>query len=141
MPIVRWDPFGDMIRLNREFNRLWPSEKEEMVSWAPRTDIKETDKDIMVRMDVPGMKMEDIDVSVDNDMLTISGERKMEKEEKGKDFVRMERGYGSFCRSFYLGIPVKESEVKASYKNGVLEISLPKAEVKKAKKIKIEGGK
>lgn len=68
-------------------------------------------------------------------------ERKIEKEEKGKDFIRMERGFGLFCRSFSLGVAVKQNQARASYKDGVLEVSLPKAEARKAKKIKIEGGK
>jgi HSP20 family protein len=75
MAVVRWDPFSNMVSLSRELERIWPFEKNEVVSWAPRTDIKETDKNILVKVDIPGMKMEDINVSVDNDILNISGEK------------------------------------------------------------------
>jgi len=142
MPIVRWDPFNDLIQLRDEIGRWFEGaekriEKKTAV-WAPSVDIKETETDITVKADLPGMKKEDIDISIDNDTLVIKGERKFEKEEKDKDYVRMERSYGSFYRSFTLGVPVKEDEVKASYKNGVLEIVIPKAEVKKAKKVEIK---
>jgi len=142
MPIVRWDPFSEMIELNDEIGRWWPISRRKGIgergSWFPEVDIKEDEQKITMRADLPGMKMEEIDVSVDNSQVTISGERKMEKEEKGKDFTRIERSYGAFSRSFDLGIPVKEDEIKASYKNGVLEVMLPKAEIKKAKKIEVK---
>jgi HSP20 family protein len=107
MPIVRWDPFRDLVRLRDELDRYWPFEKEEVVTWAPRMDIKETDKEIIARMDIPGMKMEDIDVSVNNDTVSISGERKMEKEEKGKDLVRMERAFGWEFQETPGNLPIK----------------------------------
>ncbi|MGM0364992.1 MAG: Hsp20/alpha crystallin family protein [Actinomycetota bacterium] len=137
MTIVRWDPFRDLFRDESH----WPFEKEGAVAWKPKLDIKETDDHIIASMDIPGMKMEDINVSIDKNRVSISGERKVEKEEKGEDFIKMERTFGSFCRSFYLGIPVKEEGAKASYNNGVLEVSLPKVKAKKAKKIKVEGKK
>lgn len=145
MPIVRWDPFNELIELNDEIGRWWQTsrkkEKKEFGAWFPDVDIKEEEKQITVRVDVPGMKMEDIDVSVDNSQVKISGERNMEKEEKGKDFTRIERSYGAFSRTFNLGVLVKEDEIKASYKNGVLEVILPKAEVKKVKKIAVKESK
>lgn len=142
MPIVRWDPFSDMIQLRDEIGRWFESfgergkEKRSAV-WAPDVDIKETDKEIQIKADLPGMKLEDIDVSVDEDQLVIKGERREEKEEKDKDYIRVERSYGSFYRSFNIGVPVKSDEIKATYKDGVLEIILPKAEAKKPKKIAI----
>jgi HSP20 family protein len=143
MPIVRWDPFSDLVQLRDEIGRWFePSEKESerrSAAWAPNIDIKETDKEIIVKADLPGMDIKDIDVSVDQDSLVIKGERKFEKEEKEKDYVRVERSYGSFYRSFSLGVPVKEDEIKASYQNGVLDVKIPKAEVKKAKKVEISG--
>jgi HSP20 family protein len=114
------------------------SEGKRTTVWAPDVDIKETDKDIQLRADLPGMKKEDIDISVNEDQLVIKGERKFEKEEKDKDFVRVERSYGSFYRSFNIGVPVKSDQIKASYKDGVLEVVLPKAEAKKPKKIEVE---
>ncbi|MCL4384761.1 MAG: Hsp20/alpha crystallin family protein [Cyanobacteria bacterium] len=143
MPIVRWDPFNDLIQLRDEIGRWFEGTERSKVEkktgvWSPNVDIKETESDITVKADLPGLKKEDIDISIDNDMLVIKGERKFEKEEKDKDYVRMERSYGSFYRSFTIGVPVKEDEIKASYKNGVLEINIPKAEVKKAKKVEIK---
>lgn len=135
MPIVRWDPFSDLIQMRDDIGRWFGEtakgklEKKTGV-WAPDVDIKETETDITVKADLPGLKKEDIEVSVDNDMLVIKGERKFEKEEKDKNYVRVERSYGSFYRSFTIGVPVKEDEIKASYKNGVLEVLVPKAEVK-----------
>jgi len=144
MPIVRWDPFSDMIQLRDEIGRWFEDVGEKSKSrksavWAPNVDIKETDKEIQIKADLPGIKMEDIDVSVDEDQLIIKGERKEEKEEKEKDYVRVERSYGSFYRSFNIGVPVKADEVKATYKDGVLEINLPKSEAKKPKRIAISG--
>ncbi|MDD5622543.1 MAG: Hsp20/alpha crystallin family protein [Actinomycetota bacterium] len=143
MPIVRWDPFNDMVQLRDEIGRWFEGTVErgkgrKSAGWAPDVDIKETDKEIQIKADLPGMKLEDIDVSVDGDQLVIKGERKAEKEEKEKDYIRVERSYGSFYRSFSIGAPVKADEIKASYRNGVLEINLPKAEVKKPKKIQID---
>jgi HSP20 family protein len=141
MPIVRWDPFSELVELNDEIGRWWPAAKRKGRNggvWLPDIDIKEDEKQIQLRADLPGMKMEDINVSVDNNQVTISGERKMEKEEKGKDFTRIERSYGAFSRSFDIGVPIKEEEIKASYKDGVLEIMLPKAQVKTPKKIAIK---
>jgi len=142
MPIIRWDPFSDMIQLRDEIGRWFESATErgkgrKAAEWAPDVDIKETDKEIQIKADLPGMKLEDIDVSVDEDQLVIKGERKVEKEEKEKNYVRVERSYGSFYRSFNIGVPVKADEIKASYKGGVLEINLPKTEAKKPKKIEI----
>jgi len=142
MPIIRWDPFSDMVQLRDEIGRWFEGITErgkgrKAAAWAPEVDIKETDTEIQVKADLPGMKLEDIDVSIDEDRLIIKGERKIEKEEKEKNYVRVERNYGSFYRSFDIGVSVKADEIKASYKDGVLEITLPKTEAKKPKKIEI----
>lgn len=147
MPIVRWDPFSDLVQARDEIGSWFESalEKEregkKSAVWAPDVDVKETDKEILIKADLPGIKKEDIDVSVDDGQLVIKGERKMEKEEKGKDYVRVERSYGSFYRSFSLGVPVKEDKIKADYKDGVLKMTVPKAEVKKPRKIEIGSSK
>jgi len=146
MPIVRWDPFNDMVQFRDEVGRWFDAldkkkKGQKTAVWAPDVDIKETDSEIRIKADLPGMKKEDIDISVDEDQLVIKGERREEKEEKDKDYVRVERNYGSFYRSFNIGVPVKSDQVKASYKEGVLELVLPKAEAKKPKKIKIETSK
>jgi HSP20 family protein len=144
MPVERWDPFRELAEFEDEIERWFEGvgrslrRREQGAIWAPSVDIKETDKEIIVKADLPGMKKEDIEVSLDNNILTIKGEREFEKEEKEKDYVRVERSYGSFYRSFNIGVPVKEDEIKASYKDGVLEIVIPKAEVKEAKKVEIK---
>ena len=143
MPIVRWDPFRELVQLRDEIGRWFGdiAEKErgerKSAVWAPEVDIKETEKEVIVKADLPGIKMEDIDVSVDENQLVIKGERKFEKEEKEKDYIRVERSYGSFYRSFDVGVPIKADDVKAAYADGVLEITIPKAEVKKPKKVEI----
>ncbi len=146
MPIVRWDPFRELVQLRDEIGRwfddLTEREREERRSavWTPSVDIKETEKEVLIKADLPGVKKEDIEVSVDENQLVIKGERKFEKEEKEKDYLRIERSYGSFYRAFDIGVPIKADEVKASYNDGVLEITIPKAEVKKPKKVEISAG-
>lgn len=147
MPIVRWDPFRDLVQMRDEIGRWFGDEaqkdRDERSSaiWAPNVDIQETEKSIVIKADLPGMKEDDIEVSVDEGQLVIKGERKFEKEEKEKDYVRIERSYGSFYRSFNIGVPIKEDDVKASYKDGVLHVAVPKAEVKKPKKITVQKAK
>lgn len=143
MPIIRWDPFRELMQTRDEIGRWFGDvaerERDEKRSaiWSPSVDIKETEKEVIVKADLPGAKMEDIDVSLDENQLVIKGERKFEKEEKEKDYIRVERSYGSFYRSFDIGVPIKAEEVKASYNDGVLEITIPKAELKKPKKVEI----
>jgi HSP20 family protein len=106
---------------------------------APALDMSETNTAIDVRMDLPGITAKDIDIQVNGNLLTVSGERKEEKEEKDKTFHRVERSYGSFSRTVTLPCAVNESEVAAEYKDGVLTIKLPKTEESKAHKIKVKG--
>ncbi len=106
---------------------------------VPALDMSETDTALEVRMDVPGITAKDIDIQVSGNILTVTGERQEEKEEKGKTFHRVERSYGNFSRSVTLPCAVAESEVAAEYHNGVLTIKLPKAEEAKAHKIKVKG--
>lgn len=146
MPIVRWDPFRELVQMRDEIGRWFgdierDKDQKRSALWAPNVDIKETENEVLVKADLPGIKMEDIDVSIDEDQLVIKGERKFEKEEKEKDYLRVERSYGSFYRSFDIGVPIKADEVKAHYSDGVLEITIPKAEVKKPKKVEISVSK
>jgi HSP20 family protein len=106
---------------------------------VPALDMSETDTAIEVRVDLPGVSAKDIDIQVSGSVLTISGERQEEKEEKGKTFHRLERRYGNFSRTLTLPCPVVESEVAAEYRDGVLTITLPKTEESKAHKIKVKG--
>ncbi len=111
-------------------------------SWGvrvvPSLDLSETDSALEVRMDVPGMESKDIDIQVNGNLLTISGERKEEREEKGKTYHRLERRVGSFSRSVTLPCPVQENAVDAQYKNGILTIKLPKTDEAKAHKITVK---
>ncbi len=106
---------------------------------SPALDLSETDTALEVRIDLPGITAKDIDIQISGNLLTVTGERTEEKEEKGKTFHRVERSYGNFSRSVTLPCAVAESEIAAEYQNGVLTIKLPKAEESKAHKIKVKG--
>lgn len=144
-----WDPFRELgnleNRLERFFGRAPSSltgngEKEAMTvtQWSPAVDITEDEKEYIVKAELPDIKKEDVKVCVENGDLTISGERKFEKEEKGKKYHRIERSYGSFVRSFTLPEGVSGDKVGASFKDGVLEIHLPKDEKAKPKSIEVK---
>jgi len=109
-------------------------------AFSPKVDVNETDKEIKISAELPGMDEKDIDVSIQNDMLTIKGEKKEEKEDKGKDYYRMERSYGSFSRTIPLTIEVETDKIEAKFKKGVLSITLPKTAkaVAETKKIAIK---
>lgn len=107
-------------------------------NWGPAVDVYESDDDFLVKADLPGMEKNDIDISVHDGILTIKGEKKLEKEYKDKSYIRAERYYGSFTRSIEIPSEVDAEKVKASYKNGVLELLIPKKEEAKPKQIKIE---
>ena len=112
---------------------LWPSERI-----IPSLDLAETDRMVEVRMDIPGMEAKDIDIQVNGNLLTISGERKEEREEKGKTYHRIERRVGSFSRTVTLPCPVKEDAVDAQYKNGIPTVKLPRTEEAKSKRITVK---
>ncbi|WP_158278649.1 Hsp20/alpha crystallin family protein [Rhodohalobacter mucosus] len=138
---------GSIDLLRREMDQFfddlvpfsWTREKggRALSAWSPNADMTEDEKEYMIRMDIPGMKKDDINVNFQDGRITISGERKEEEKEEKKDFVRQERYYGSFYRSFTLPENVKEDEIEARFKNGVLELVIPKAEVVKPKSIKV----
>ncbi|MDQ7786610.1 MAG: Hsp20/alpha crystallin family protein [Thermodesulfovibrionales bacterium] len=109
-------------------------------AFSPRVDIAETDKEIKITVELPGMEDKDVDVSLTKDMLTIKGEKKEEKEEKGKSFYRMERSYGSFSRSVPLPTEIDTNKVKADFKKGILTVTLPKTlqAIKETKKIQVK---
>jgi HSP20 family protein len=132
-----WD--HPLASFQREMNRLFdnffggfslapwePLERGVTSSFTPRVDVSETDKEIKISAELPGMEEKDIDVSLTHDTLTIKGEKKAEAEEKGKDYYRIERSYGSFTRSLPLPVEVDTNKVEATFKKGVLEITLPK---------------
>lgn len=146
MTLVRWDPFRELEemsdRLNRVFSRpaLRTNGKENLTvaDWTPTVDISETDGEYLIKAELPEVKKEDVKVTVENGVLTLQGERRQEKEEKGKKFHRVERSYGSFVRSFALPESVDDSAVKAEYKDGVLNLHLPKSEKVKPKAIEVK---
>ena len=150
MAIVSWDPFRELEevseRLNRLFSHSLPARtrpgKEAMTvfDWAPTVDIAETNEEYQVKAEVPDVKKEDIKVSVDRGMLHIEGERKQEKEEKGKKWHRVERSYGSFSRSFTLPEDADGTKMSAEYKNGVLHVRLPKAPKSAPRTIEVKEG-
>jgi len=147
-PSARWNPwreFEDMEkRLSTIFGRApitTSGEKKEAMAvaeWSPLVDISEDDKEYVVKAELPEMKKEEIKINVLDDVLSISGERKYEKEEKGKKYHRVERAYGSFMRSFTLPEDADGSKVSAEYKDGVLNVRLPKSEKARPKSIEVK---
>ena len=144
--VTPWKPFRELERVRREMDRLWDSffeEKptrrgEEVGEWLPSLDVAETENDIVVRAEIPGIDPKDIDISLANDLLTIKGEKKQEKEGKEENYHLIERSYGSFTRSVRLPGEVQSDKISASYKNGILKVTLPKSEEAKKKEIKIK---
>lgn len=143
MSLVKWDAWRDMEDVfDRYFRRsgLPATGSQESITgsdWAPRVDIAETDAAFEIKAEIPDVKKEDVHVSVDNGVLTLRGERKQEKEEKDKKFHRVERFYGSFSRSFTLPENVDADAIKASFKDGVLKVDLPKTRESKPAAISV----
>ena len=146
---TRWNPIRDLEDMQRRFSThldIAPTgnggEKEMLTvtEWSPSVDISEDDKEFLVKAELPDVKREDIKVNVENGVLTITGERKFEKEEKGKKYHRIERSYGSFTRSFTLPEAVKADKVAAEFKDGLLHVRLPKDESAKPKNIAVNVG-
>lgn len=149
MALIRWDPFREMSSLQERMNRLMsdfrtrsPFGEEEMAqgAWIPAVDIYETKESIILNVELPGVTKEDIALEVKDSTLTIKGEKKLEKNVKEESFHRMERSYGSFTRAFTLPSTVQQDKVKAKFRDGILEIMLPKAEEAKPKQIKVDVG-
>jgi HSP20 family protein len=144
MAIVKWDPFGEMEDMFDRYTKAvgWPRRgSQELMAtgdWAPRVDISETDHEFIIKAEIPEVGKEDVKVTVDNNVLTIRGERKQEKDEKGKKFHRVERYYGTFARSFSLPENVDQAKIEASFKEGVLNLRLPKTEKVRAKEIEVK---
>ena len=144
--LVPWRRRDELTSFRREMDRLfdrffegWPFRlSAEEGEWAPSVDVSETAKEVIVKAELPGMDPKDVDVTVRGDVLSLRGERKREEEEKGENFHRLERSYGAFARSIRLPAEVDAAKVKATYKNGVLNISLPKTKAASAKKIEVK---
>jgi len=141
--ISRFDPFRGETTLQHQINRLFneafdrSSEEGNLTTWAPPVDIHETEHALVVKADLPDIKPEELDIRVENNILTIRGERKFEKKVDEGNYLRVERSYGAFSRSFALANSVNTEAIKADYKNGVLTLSIPKREEAKPKQIKV----
>src|SRR4030067_420937 len=147
MTLIRWEPFREMSSLQERMNRLLsdvrgltPFREEEITqgAWIPAVDIYETDESLIFKAELPGITKDGITVEVKDNTLTLKGEKKFEKEVKEEHYHRVERSYGTFQRAFTLPGTVQQDKVKAKFKDGILEISLPKQEAAKPKQIKVE---
>ena len=145
--LTRWDPFREFNtvqdRLNRLFRDSYGEGREETLTtstFAPLVDVYEDEHNITLKIEVPGIDEKDIDVQIENNTLTVHGERKFEKEEKEENYRRVERQYGSFTRSFTLPNTVDAEQVQAHYDKGVLKIQLAKKAEAKPKQIKVKVG-
>ena len=143
----KWDPFKELEDMTQRLNRLFsgPLARSEqsrepltMADWAPSVDITESDDAYTIKAEIPEVKKEDVKVTMEDGRLTIQGERKQEKEEKGKRYHRVERAYGSFLRSFDMPDNVEEGKVKADFKDGMLMLTLPKSEKAKPKAVEVK---
>ena len=137
MTLVRWDPFRDLLNLHNRLTAPYSGASDAFGSWVPAVDIFEKGDNLVIRAEVPGVEKEDIDVSVEDNRLVIKGERKREREFDEENAYRLERSFGGFVRSFVLPKTVDAGRINASYNNGVLEVTLPKAETAKPRRIEI----
>jgi HSP20 family protein len=151
MAIERWRPWDELREMERRMEEMtrfplatwrrplvWWRVPSEEIGWTPSVEMYEKDDKLVVRAELPGMKKEEIDISVLGDTLTIKGERKAESEVKDEDYYRCEMCYGKFSRSVALPAAVEARKVEASYENGILEVTVPKAEEAKPKKVEIK---
>jgi HSP20 family protein len=141
--IARLEPFRGLSTLQGQFNRLLnesfrnQGDESALTTWAPAVDIYETPNELVVKTDLPDVNEKDIDVRVENNLLTIRGERKFEKSVSEENYLRVERTYGAFSRSFSLPNTVNAEAIGAEYKNGVLTVTLPKREESKPRQVKV----
>lgn len=149
MALIRWEPFGRAMtpwngfealrrRMDRLFDDYSRGESDELSRWWPQVDVCETADHFAIHADIPGLDKKDIKITLQDNVLTLSGEKKLEREEKERNYHLIERSQGQFSRSFTLPSKVEEGKIKASFKNGVLEIELPKAPEAKAREIEIQ---
>ena len=146
--LTRWDPFKEMEEAQNRLARIFGltsartgnggQEAMTITQWAPSVDIMEDDKEWLVKADLPEVKKEDVKVTVESGVLTITGERKFEKEEKDKKYHRIERSYGNFFRSFTLPDAADGSKVNAEFKDGVFKVHLPKSEKTNPKAVEVK---
>jgi HSP20 family protein len=144
MSVARWDPFRNMAALHDQVNRLFENSLQEnrsdnsaLATWAPAVDIYENENALVLKADLPDLDEKDLDIRVENNMLTVKGERQFEQKVKEENYLRIERTYGAFSRSFSLPNTVNTEAIKAEYKNGVLTVELPKRAESKPKQVKV----
>ena len=146
MNITKWDPFKDLMTLQDRMNRLFEDSirgaRESdggltSAAWSPAVDIFETENEVILKAELPGVDQKSIDIHVENNTLTLRGERKLEKETKQENYHRIERAYGSFFRSFTLPGTIDQEKIHAGYQDGVLTVQMPKREETKPKQIKV----
>lgn len=147
-PMSSWNPWKELEQMERRLSTMLgrspiagngdQKEALSVTKWSPLVDITEDDKEYVVKAELPEMKKEDIKINIHDDVLTVSGERKYEKEEKDRKFHRVERAYGSFMRSFTLPKDAEGSKITAEYKDGVLTVRLPKSEQAKPKTTEVK---
>jgi HSP20 family protein len=143
--ITRYSPLRELLTMNDRLNRVFDEALGQQAGaldsgqWAPAVDLREEENQFVLEADMPGMKKEDMDIHLENGILTIQGERRFEAEARKDNYHRIERAYGKFIRSFTLPTRVKADAIAASYKDGILEVVIPKAEESKPKKIAIKG--
>jgi HSP20 family protein len=141
--ITRWDTYSGLSGLQEQVNRLFEgsfprrADYSALTTWAPAVDIYETENELVVKADLPEVNEKDIDVRVENNTLTVRGERKFEEKTEKENYLRVERTYGSFSRSFSLPNTVNNEAIRADYKNGVLTVTLPKRAESKPKQVKV----
>jgi HSP20 family protein len=139
----RWEPFRNVSDIQSEVNRLFDNFFGRQAAgtgraWAPPVDMYQTKDDVVLTLEVPGIREKDVAVSITGDLLSVKGERRFEQEVKEQELLHVERAYGKFERLIQLPMPVQADRVKATYRDGVLEIKLPKAEEVKPKQIKVD---
>ncbi|MBC7362543.1 MAG: Hsp20/alpha crystallin family protein [Candidatus Aminicenantes bacterium] len=146
MAITKWDPFRDLMILRDRMNRLFEDlvssprfEDSELIqsTWSPAVDIYETENELVLTAELPGVDEKDVEIKIEDNTLTLKGERKFEKETKEENYHRIERAYGSFFRSFSLPNYIDQEKISAEYENGLLRIHMPKKAEVKPRKVKI----
>jgi HSP20 family protein len=144
--ITRWDPFRGLASFQEQMNRLFEDSlrtrdgESALTTWAPPVDIYETENELVLKVDLPELNEKDLDIRVENNMLTIQGERKFEEKTSRDNYLRVERAFGSFSRSFSLPNTVDTDAIHAEYKNGVLTVQMPKRAEAKPKQVKVTVG-
>jgi HSP20 family protein len=142
MAIIRWDPFREMTQLQSQMSRLWDATiGSRQESWLPAVDVFDTENAVVLKAELAGMNPDDIEIEVEDNVLTIRGERKFEEKVDEERYYRVERRFGSFQRSLALPQGVKPEDIQAAYEDGILEVRVPKAEEEKPKKISVTARK